>query len=305
MAPRLAPLQLPTHEHEACGEPSTHVEAVQHVGGVGKVTPDRSAVGLGAVGDHHLHPCAPTTALSGEEARQGGLVAMGDHGQHRSRLAVLQHRHVAVAASHRGLVDQQDAAAPRASVGGHQRRPRRHQCHHRRPRQSVTAGHGAHGHDLGVGDHRPGQAPGEAPLELLVLLQVALAATVAGEASSLPHQRHRPARHGQVVDASGPDVVHPLAAEPAVRAARPRPGGADGHDQLVERVDDDAQHADQPQVQANLHSVGSHGASCSRCVRHTEFSEAPPLAGGSPTTCSSHGYAKGLKVATTVGRVHE
>ncbi len=33
-------------------------------------------------------------------------------------------------------------------------------------------------------------------------------------------------------------------------------------------------------MQADLHSVWSHGASCSRCVRHTEFSEAPAHAGG-------------------------
>ncbi len=160
----------------------------------------------------------------------------------------------------------------------------------------MAPGHGTHRHHPGIGHHCPGQTAGETALELLVSLQVTLATAVTREATSLPLQRQRTPRHRQVADAPEPGVVHPSAPEPAVRTARPRPGRADRHHQLVERVHHHGEHTDQAQMQADLHSVWSHGASCSRCVRHTEFSEAPAHAGGylrrsHPTfTRSAHNY---------------
>lgn len=62
---------------------------------------------------------------------------------------------------------------------------------------------------------------------------------------------------------------------------------------LVDVVDDNGEQADQPQVQACLHSVGGQGASWISMARHTEFSEAPARAVDPPTSRSSQVYARG------------
>ncbi len=111
---------------------------------------DRRPIGLGPVGDRDVHAGAPAAALLDQKARQGGLVAVGDHPQHLTGLAVLQHGDVAVAAAHGGFVDQQHPTARRAAMGGDQDRPR----------QAMAAGHGPHRHDLGVGHHRCGPGAG-------------------------------------------------------------------------------------------------------------------------------------------------
>jgi hypothetical protein len=174
-----------------------------------------------------------------------------------SAVSPLQHLHIPVAAAHGGLIDQQHPAAAVAPVLGDKRRPRPHQVHHRRPAETVATGDGSDRHHPRVGDDRPRQAAGEAALELGVLLQVALAAVVADETPPPPHQDHRPARHGQVPHPAPTEVMHPPAGEAAEETARQRTGRGHRDHQLVDRVDCHRQEVDQPQVQPDLHRVGT------------------------------------------------
>ncbi len=68
MASGLAALDAPAHAHQAGGEPSHHVEAIKHVGGVSQMDADGGPVGLGSVGDHQLHAATPPMAPFGEKA---------------------------------------------------------------------------------------------------------------------------------------------------------------------------------------------------------------------------------------------
>jgi hypothetical protein len=252
----------------------------------------RGAVGLGAVGDHDLHPPAPAPSLGDEEARQGDLVAVGDHREDFAGLAVLQDRDVAVPAAHRGLVNQQDTAAARPAVFADLRRPAGHERHDGRPPQTVTASDRTDRHHPRIRHECSGEAVGETTFELVMNLEVALPAVGAREPAALPHQRDRPARHRQISDLAGAGVVNVPAHEPTIRATRPRTRRRDRHDQRVDRVREHREHADQPQMQPHLHTVGSHPGPPWIDVEQHRFQRGPDPHRWTPTSPSSHNHAQ-------------
>ena len=92
------------------------------------------------------------------------------------------------------------------------------------------------GDTLASATSRPGQTPRQLVLELGMILEMARRAVVAHEPAPAPHQRRPTPRHLQIAHLAPAGVVHPGAAEPARRAARPPHGRLDLHPQLTRRV---------------------------------------------------------------------
>ena len=142
-AGRLAALQISAHQREALGEPANDMEPVQHMAGVTEMGVDGCLVGLRPVRDDHLDAAAPAWPLFDEKPGQRSSVAMLDHGQDLAGVCVDDHRHVAVAFAHRGLIDQQHPTTTAAAMLGHQRRPRRDQVLDQMPVKAMAANHRA------------------------------------------------------------------------------------------------------------------------------------------------------------------
>lgn len=107
---------------------------------------------------------------------------------------------VAVPASQRGLVDQQDRAGFLAPLLSQTGRPRLDQGHDRVPRESVAPRYlGDRQLSRVLHDH-PRQTSGDLALDHRVGLGVALGAVVAGEPPPQPDEGHRPAADREVLD---------------------------------------------------------------------------------------------------------
>ena len=126
------------------------------------------------------------------------------------------------------------------------------------PVHTVPSRHRAERHHLRVSDQPTRQTPRQRALERRMVLQEAAVAVVAHHPAPRPHQHGAPSRHLQVADLPVAAVMHPVAAEPALRAAQPQQRGLDAHPERSRRVLEHLQHADLRQVQPNCHSIGSH-----------------------------------------------
>ena len=183
---------------------------------------------------------------------------MLDHGQDLAGVAVLDDGDVAVAFTHRGLINQQHSAPLAAAVLGHQRRPHVNEVLDQMPVETMAANHGSDGHDLGVGDELASQTTSQSALELLMVLEVAPIAVGTHEPAPDPHQRHTPPRHRQVPDLALPLVMDRSSLEPTERTTLPRPGRRDLDLEPGWRVNQNREYADETQVQPHPHSVNSH-----------------------------------------------
>ena len=150
---------------------------------------------------------------------------MLDHRQGPPGVAVDDHGHIAVPFAHRGLIDQQHRAAAAAAPLSDQSRPDVHQGAHTVPVHTVPSRHRAERHHLRVSDQPPRQTPRQRALKGRVVLQEAAFAVVAHHPAPRPHQHGAPSRHLQVADLPVAAVMHPVAAEPALRAAQPQQRG--------------------------------------------------------------------------------
>jgi hypothetical protein len=260
---------------------------------------DGGLVGTGPVGDDDLDVAAPAVALFGEEPRQGRRVAVGDHGQHLTRVTVLDDGDVAVPAAHRCLVHQQHPAPAGSAVRTHHRGPRGDQGHDGVPADLMPSGHRPDRHHLGVGHQRLGQAAGESTVEHRMVLEVTRPAATTGEPASGPQQGDPTTRHRQVPDLLGAGVVHGPSAEPAVRTSRPRPRRRHRHHQLVDFIDNDFADVYLSQVQPDLHSVGGHRGLLELGGSNTDSSGTPTRVGGPSTNPSPHAYAQPQQLTVT------
>ena len=183
---------------------------------------------------------------------------MLDHREGAATVAVHDHRHVAVPAAHRGLIDEQHRAPAAPAALSHQSRPRIDKILDTVPAQPGAAGRGLHRHHLAVRDRPTRQPRGERALERVVVLQEPAVAVVTDHAPPRPHQRHRTPRHLQVADLPGAAVTHPVALQPAVRKAQPQQHGLHAHPERARGVLDHLQHTDLRQMQPNCHNIASH-----------------------------------------------
>ena len=146
------------------------------------------------------------------------------------------HTHIAVPFAHRGLIDQKHRAPAAAAPLGQRRGPGLDHTVDQMPAQSVAPGRRPQRHDPRIRDEPARQTPRQLVLELGMILKMARRAVVAHEPAPHPHQRRAPPRHLQIAHLAPAGVVHPHAAEPARRAARPPHRRLDLHPQLTRRV---------------------------------------------------------------------
>ena len=183
---------------------------------------------------------------------------MLDHRQGAAGVAVDDHGHIAVPFAHRGLIDQQHRAAAAAAPLSDQSRPDVHQGAHTVPVHTVPSRRRAERHHLRVSDQPTRQTPRQRALERGMVLQEAAVAVVAHHPAPRPHQHGAPSRHFQVADLLVAAVMHPVALEPALRAAQPPERRLDAHPERARGVLDHLQHTDLRQVQPNCHNIASH-----------------------------------------------
>ena len=183
---------------------------------------------------------------------------MLDHSQGVSGVAAGDHRHIAAAFTHRGLINQQHFAALLAAMRGDQPRPGPHQRVDDTPTHTVTAHHATDRHLLRVGDQPMRQPACQPPVEAAVVLYEPLAAVTATEPAPRPHQRRCPTRHLQVAHLALTCVMNLVALEPAMPAPDPRPGRLDPHSQHSRSVNQHLNHTNLTQTQPHPHNINSH-----------------------------------------------
>ena len=111
-----AALQIPAELDKGLPEPADDVEPVQDMLRLRQVLLDSRPVGGGSVGDDHLHPLTPFSALVSEEPGQGSFGPSGEHRQRVSLLPVIEHRHILVSLPDRGFVHQKHPAGQRPTA---------------------------------------------------------------------------------------------------------------------------------------------------------------------------------------------
>ena len=213
------------------------MEAVQHVAGVSQVGVDGGACRpWSRRNDDDFDSLAPSVALLHQKRRQRSRVAVLDHRQGLAGVAVDDHGHIAVPLAHRGLIDQKHPAPAAAAVLGHQIRPGLDHTVDQMPAEVMAPCRRPQRHDPRIRDEPARQTPRQLVLELGMILEMARRAVVAHEPAPQPHQRRASPRHLQIAHLAPAGVVHPYAAEPARRAARPPHRRLDLHPQLARRV---------------------------------------------------------------------
>ena len=183
---------------------------------------------------------------------------MLDHGQDLAGVCVDDHRHVAVAFAHRGLIDQQHPTTTAAAMLGHQRRPHVNEVLDQMPVKAMAANHRANRHDLGISDELASQPPSQTTFEHDMVLQMTHVAVGAAEPAPDPHQRHTPPADGQIPDHAATPVMHRTALEPTERTTRPRPSRRHLNLEPRWRINQHREYANETQVQPHPHSVNSH-----------------------------------------------
>ena len=89
----VAALYLPPDQGETFGEPSSHMEPIQHMKSVGKVLRDGCLIRAGPVGNDYLHLPAPGPLIP-EEPGQGPFRTTRDHRQHLAGVPGGDHGHI-------------------------------------------------------------------------------------------------------------------------------------------------------------------------------------------------------------------
>ena len=197
---RLAALQFSAYQGEPIGKPPGGVEPIQDMTASGQIGFNGDAIGVGTVGDNSLHALAPSVPLFDEKPAQRSFGASREHRKNLSGVTIDNHRHIPVALSDRGLIDQQHLTPLTAPPNLYPPGPVSNQPHDQMPPNPVTAGHRPNGHRLGVLDQPASPSAGHTSLELRMILQVSIPAAIAHEPPLGPQKHRRTAADLQVTD---------------------------------------------------------------------------------------------------------